>query len=109
MTTCTPDVPEVITKNIKHHFGAGTYIREGIIPSGYRIKKHTHTYDHFSILASGVVSVLANGVMTPYYAPACIKIEKDVEHEVLALMDSTWYCIHGTTEEIPDLESVHIG
>ena len=102
-------VPVEINNSIQHYFGAGTYIRQAMIPSGYRIKKHTHTYDHFSILASGVVSVLANGVMTAYYAPACIKIDKDVEHEVLALMDSTWFCIHGTTEEIPDLDTVHIG
>lgn len=93
---------------INHHFGADVYIREGLIPMGMRIVKHTHTYDHFSILGKGVVAVLCDGVMTPYYAPACIKIEANKPHEVLALTDAVWYCIHGTTEEVNDLDGVHI-
>ena len=95
-------------KCIQHHFGADVYIREGVIAKGSRIVKHTHTYDHYSILGAGVVAVLANGIMTPYYAPACIKIDKDVEHEVLALTDAVWYCIHGTLAEVNDLDKVHI-
>ena len=95
-------------ENIQHHFGAGVYIREGYIPMGMKIGKHTHSYDHYSILATGVVSVLAGGVMTGYKAPACIKIPAGVEHEVLAFVDSVWYCIHGTTDEIPDLNDVKI-
>ncbi len=97
------------TNNIRHHFGCDTYIREGLIRAGERIKKHKHTYDHFSILAHGVVVVQANGVMTPYSAPACIKIEANIDHEVLAMTDAVWFCIHGTTEEVNDLDGVTIG
>lgn len=93
---------------INHHFGADVYIREGLIPKGMRIGKHVHTYDHFSILGSGVVAVLVDGIMTPYYAPACIKIAKNIPHEVLALTDAVWYCIHGTLAEIDDLDGVNI-
>ena len=93
---------------IKHHFGADTYIREGFIPAGQRIVKHIHTYDHYSILGMGVVAVLVDGVMTPFRAPAVVKIEAGKEHEVLAMTDAVWYCIHGTTEEVDDLDGVKI-
>jgi quercetin dioxygenase-like cupin family protein len=98
-----------MSDNIRHYFGCDTYIREGLIKAGQRVKKHTHSYDHYSILAYGAVVVLANGIMTPYVAPACIKIEANIEHEVLAMADSVWYCIHGTTAEVDDLNSVTIG
>ena len=100
----------VINSHIVHHFGADVYIREMLFPKGYRVQKHTHDYDHFSMLASGVVTVLADGVMTSYQAPALIKIEKGVSHEVLAITDTIWYCIHGTIgmDTVNDLDSVHI-
>lgn len=103
-----------MSNNIRHHFGDETngntaYIREGLIKQGERIKKHVHSYDHFSILAMGIVVVQANGVMTPYAAPACITIKAGIEHEVLAMTDAVWFCVHGTTKEIDDLDSVTIG
>lgn len=94
---------------IQHHFGADVYIREGFIPRGHRIKKHIHTYDHYSILGMGAVAVSVDGVMTPFYAPACIKIEAGKEHEVLAMTDAVWYCIHGAnSDEVNDLNTVKI-
>lgn len=95
---------------INHHFGADVYIREGFIPAGQRIIKHIHTYDHFSILGMGVVAVLIDGVMTPFRAPAVIKIEAGKPHEVLAMTDAVWYCIHGAdSDEVDDLNQVKIG
>ena len=95
--------------DIKHHFGADVYIREGFIPRGQRIVKHIHTYDHYSILGMGAVAVSVDGVMTPFYAPAAIKIEAGKAHEVLAMTDAVWYCIHGAnSDEVDDLDGVHI-
>lgn len=96
------------TENIKHHIGADVYIREGLLKQGERIEKHTHNYDHFSILGSGAVTVLVGGVMYPFYAPALIEIKAGMQHEVLAMTDATWFCIHGTLDEIDDLEGVKI-
>jgi len=104
----TDQIPTVLTESIKHHIGADCYIREAIIPKNYFVIKHKHTYDHFSILGSGSVSVLVAGIETTYVAPACIKISAEVEHEIRALEDSTWFCIHGTIDEILDLNKVEI-
>jgi len=101
-------LPAVIQDSIKHHMGAGCYIREAVIPKDHYVAKHIHTYDHLSILGSGSVVVFAGGVKTNYTAPACIKITAGVPHEVVALEDSVWFCVHGTTDEIDDLESVVI-
>lgn len=105
---CTAACAKELNEGSTHHFGADVYIRELSMPAGYRVMKHTHNYDHFSILGSGVVVVLAEGVMTPYEAPACILIKKNIEHEILALTNAKWFCIHGTTEEVNDLNGVHI-
>lgn len=61
--------------------------------------QHKHNYDHLSILAQGKVKVLFdNDVVETYTAPACINIVKDVNHTILALEDSVWFCIHQTEE-----------
>lgn len=95
-------------ESMKHHFVADTYIREGNIPAGMRVGKHQHTYDHASILAKGIAVVLVDGIMIPYIAPHVIEIKANTPHEILAVTDVTWYCIHGTTEEINDLDAVKI-
>lgn len=102
-------IAEVLQESIRHHVGADCYIREAKIPAGYKVVKHTHSYDHFSILASGVVTVtLGDLYSVDYQAPCCIKIAAGIEHSVTALEDSVWFCIHGTTEEINDLDDVHV-
>jgi quercetin dioxygenase-like cupin family protein len=84
--------------NIKHIFADGLYAKETHIPVGMWLGKHQHTFTHFSILAKGRVFVRAGDVGTIYTAPACIEIKANVEHEIEALEDSTWYCIHATNE-----------
>ena len=95
-------------ESMKHHFAADVYVREGNIQAGMRVQKHVHTYDHVSILAKGLAVVLVEGVMTPYIAPQVITIKANTPHEVLAVTDVTWYCIHGTTDEIDDMDTVKI-
>jgi len=101
-------IAEVLQESIRHHVGAGCYIREAKIPAGYKVVKHTHSYDHFSILAAGTVCVVAGGIPECYSAPCCIKILAGIEHEITALDDTVWFCVHGTTEEIHDLDDVYV-
>jgi quercetin dioxygenase-like cupin family protein len=87
---------------IKHFFSDGLYAKETRIPQDYRLIQHSHSYDHMSILASGWVTVLVDGVATDYHAPACINIEAGKNHEVIGVTDSVWYCIHATDETDPE-------
>ena len=84
---------------IQHYFSDGLYAKEMFIPKGSIACQHKHNYDHLSVLAKGKVRVLFdNDVVKTYTAPACINIVKDVNHTVMAIEDSVWYCIHQTEE-----------
>jgi quercetin dioxygenase-like cupin family protein len=91
-----------MTPVIQHIFADGLYAKETHIPAGMLLAKHTHTYTHFSILAKGEVNVWADDQLTVYTAPACIEIRANVEHEVQAITDSTWYCVHATSATDPE-------
>lgn len=84
---------------IKHHFADGLYAKEATLPAGMWIQKHTHTFTHFSILAKGKVSVTVDELDTRIYeAPTCIEIKAGHSHDVFALEDSVWFCVHATDE-----------
>lgn len=101
--------PAIIAEQlgVQHHFLPGLYLKEMRIPAGTAVGKHTHDFDHMSILARGSVVVK----MTPtdgrwlkrmYDAPAYILIQAGVEHEIHASTDATWFCSHATDETDPD-------
>ncbi len=83
---------------IGHHFAAGLYAKESIIPANHYVMKHTHSYSHLSILAVGRAIVKAGDTQIEYEGPACIEIAANVPHEVIALTNVIWYCIHATDE-----------
>lgn len=85
-----------------HHFSAGVYAKQMSLPKGHMAVSHKHSYDHLSILATGVVTVQADGASRIYRAPACIEIKAGVEHAITALEDVTWFCIHATDETDPE-------
>lgn len=85
---------------IVHHFSAGVYAKQALLPAGALITQHKHKYDHMSILASGRVLV----GLVEYVAPACINVPAGLNHSVLALEDSVWFCVHATDET--DVESI---
>lgn len=87
---------------IEHIFADGLYAKETHIPEGMRLPKHTHDYTHFSILAKGKVRVFAGEEVREYRAPACIEIKANVPHEVQAITNVTWYCVHATDEKDPE-------
>lgn len=82
----------------KHHFSDGVYAKEMHLPAGYKAYSHSHAYSHLSLLATGVAVVRTDEGSKTYYAPACIEIVAHTNHEITALEDVTWYCIHATTE-----------
>lgn len=89
---------------IEHHFGAGVYAKETRIPAGFLLGKHTHDFDHLSILASGTVRLFVNGEPREVTGPACLTIEAGKEHQVQAITDAVWYCVHAT--DCTDVEKI---
>jgi len=90
--------------DIKHHFSDGLYAKQISLPQHHYMVQHKHVYDHISILAEGWVVVTVDEVETEYHAPACINIAAGKSHEVTAVTNSVWFCIHATDET--DVEKV---
>jgi quercetin dioxygenase-like cupin family protein len=83
---------------IVHHFSSGVYAKQMFIPKGYQACSHKHPFDHLSILSKGHVIVRTDNSKKEYKAPACIEIKKEMHHEITALEDVVWFCIHATDE-----------
>lgn len=95
--------------NTNHHFDSGVYAREMHLPKGWQAESHKHTFDHMSILASGKVRVIADQKETTHIAPCVLSIKAGVVHQILAIQDSVWFCIHATEEtDMPTLERILI-
>jgi quercetin dioxygenase-like cupin family protein len=90
-----------IDLGIKHHFSNGVYAKQMNIPSGYVVGSHSHEFDHLSLLASGEVIVKTDDGEAHYVAPAVVTIDKHKHHEIYALKDAVWFCIHATKETDP--------
>ena len=100
---------QVIDFSSEHFFSEGVYSRKWTIPANTQIPTHKHVYDHMSILASGHVTVTADGDTIEYTAPAVIDVKKNVVHTIRAYEDSVWFCIHATSEtEIDKIRSTLI-
>ena len=89
---------------INHHFSAGVYAKETLIPAGHVLVQHKHKFSHLSILASGSIELMADGERKIIHAPACLTIEADKHHGVKSLTDVVWYCIHAT--ECTDIDEI---
>jgi quercetin dioxygenase-like cupin family protein len=89
---------------INHHFSAGVYAKETLIPAGQVLVQHKHKFSHLSILASGSIELMVDGERKIIHAPACLTIEADKHHGVKSLTDVVWYCIHAT--ECTDIDEI---
>ena len=96
-----------IDPEIRHHFSAGVYAKETIIPAGKWLVQHAHKFDHLSILAQGSVELIVDGEREVLHAPACLTIAAGKHHGVKSLTDVVWYCIHAT-ECVDDVDEVLI-
>ena len=81
---------------IQHHFSSGVYAKETRIPAGFVLVQHAHKHDHLSILASGSVELVVDGVKSVVHAPSCLTIAAGKHHGIKSLTDVVWYCVHAT-------------
>jgi quercetin dioxygenase-like cupin family protein len=91
-----------IDPQIQNYFSDGLYAKQMIIPAGYIACQHKHNYSHLSILAKGRVIVKTDDYNQEYVAPACIEIKAEIYHQILALENAVWFCIHATKEAVPE-------
>lgn len=89
---------------ISHYFGAGVYAKEARIPAGNILVQHKHEHDHLSVLASGSVELIVDGIKSIVHAPACLTIQANKHHGVKSLTEVVWYCIHAT--ECTDIDEI---
>lgn len=90
---------------VVHHFGddgSGVYIKETRIPKGVRLGMHEHTFTHKSALVSGSVVLRIPDKEQEIHSPAILTLCQNVPHEIEALSDAVWLCIHATEENDPD-------
>ena len=99
-----------IDPQIQHHFSDGVYAKQMFLPKGYVAYSHKHPYSHLAILGKGKVAITIDNETTMHSAPACIDIKAGAVHEIAALADTVWYCIHATQETDPDkIDKIAIG
>jgi quercetin dioxygenase-like cupin family protein len=68
--------------------------------SGDIERGHSHKFDHLTLLASGSLQVIVNGISSEFKAPQMIYIEAGKIHELIALEDNTIaYCIHALRDD----------
>jgi quercetin dioxygenase-like cupin family protein len=92
---------------VVHYFpteGNPVYMRQMRAEAGKVIGSHRHTYEHYSVLCEGRVRAEYDGHVEEHEAPAVMVVPAGIEHQITALTDIVWLCVHGTTEL--DRESV---
>jgi quercetin dioxygenase-like cupin family protein len=89
------NTPFDITSAVNHYFSDNVYIKQMECPAGYTVDTHKHKYDHLSILSKGTALVTIDDKPTMYTAPACINIEKNKTHTIVALEDMVLYSFNG--------------
>lgn len=95
-----------IVDGIAHYFSGGVYAKKMVLAAGHVATTHKHEYDHMSILSSGVAVVTCEGVESKYVAGDVVEIKKCVEHSILAVEDSVWFCIHKVPDDLLDLSKI---
>lgn len=75
---------------------------------------HAHVYDHLTLLTNGSLKITVDGKTTEFKAPHSIYIQKEKQHELVALEDNTLaFCIFALKDidgfDLLDPESVPKG
>ncbi len=102
MKILTTSELEACGVGVVHHFVGGLYAKETHIPKGLKLTQHAHTFDHLSALMQGSCIVDVDGQRAPYDAPALLTIKAGRHHEVTAITDVVWACLHATNVTDPD-------
>jgi quercetin dioxygenase-like cupin family protein len=90
-------------QNIRHHFAGqdddhGVYAKEMLIDAGTVLTSHVHAYDHLSIIGRGIAHLQIEAGTRVVVGPQAIVIPKGAAHELRAITDVVWYCIHATSD-----------
>lgn len=80
----------------------GVYIKVVRIPANRTLANHIHTFTHKSILVSGSAVVEVDGEPVQLTGPRVLTIARGVPHQVSAITDVVWYCVHATHEDDPN-------
>lgn len=78
---------------------AGIFIKQMPLPEvGMAVPQHSHEYDHYTMLATGCLKVIKDGVeIGVFHAPKPIFIEARAKHLLISMEPNTLaYCIHRT-------------
>lgn len=73
----------------------GVVQRSWKIQAGAALKSHVHPYDHLSILLSGECMLLRGDEMVGLRGPSTVIIKAGIQHEIFAVTDIEWDCLHG--------------
>lgn len=95
-----------IVADVGHYFSGGVYAKKMQLPAGHMAVTHKHEYDHMSILSSGLAVVSCDGIETEYKAGSVVEIKKGLEHSILAIEDSIWFCIHKVPDDLLDMSKI---
>lgn len=79
---------------VKHHSCGGVYAHEHALKAGFKVEKHAHDYDHLSFLCSGSAVLEVNGDMQVLRGPCALEVKAGNAHQILAITDIVWLCIH---------------
>lgn len=88
------------TFSVEHYFSDTVYAKRHSLAKGDRVGKHKHPYSHVSIVGYGSVRVTTPESSKVYDSGDAVIIEANIEHEMLALEDSAWFCVHSIKGEL---------
>ena len=88
---------------VTHHFAAGIYGREMLIPQGTVLTGKIHRAECLNIVSKGKIRVLTEHGLRTVEAPATFVSPPGVKRVGLALEDTVWTCIHPNPEDETDL------
>lgn len=82
------------------HSAGGVEIKEYTILKHEVVAKHSHTYDHLSILLEGeVILITGTDTQTPVSQGQTVTIKANEPHTILGISPSSrWMCIHSAYE-----------
>jgi quercetin dioxygenase-like cupin family protein len=90
-----PLTPGNVLEDVSINYrGAGIHVKEVVLKEGMEVIKHSHPYDHLSILVYGSVTVTTDDFKMDLEGPTSIVIRANLNHAVMAHSDSLWMCIH---------------
>ncbi len=88
----------------KHHFAAGMYAREILIPAGCTLTGKIHRHEHINVISKGDISVLTENGIERIQAPATIISKPGTKRVGYAHEDTIWTTFHPNEDDCRDLD-----